>query len=73
MVSLRFRLLLLICGVHHGLNLGRQAEQGDEAGGIFLVIIAGAEGSDIFRIQGIIAPDTGLDDVALGCKPARRR
>ena len=57
--------LFVVGGIHQCLNLGGQTEQSDEAFGILLVVIAGTEGGDVFRVQGVVAPDTGFDDVAL--------
>ena len=55
----------LLLPVHHGLNLDGQAVEVDEALGVLLVVVAFAEGGDFLGVQGVGAPDTGVDHIAL--------
>ena len=52
--------------LHQGLGLDLEAEEGDEARAVLLVVhMVLAEGGDLLAIQGIGRSDAGGDDVAL--------
>ena len=63
MLNVLFLFPILLCFRTHS---NRQTIQVDEACGILLVVdVVFAKGCDLFGIQRIIAPNAGLDDVAL--------
>ena len=57
--------LIAVFTIHHCLNLDRKTEECDKTCTVFLVVIAFAEGRYLLGVQGVGAPDTGVDHIAL--------